>query len=215
MNVYIKKTFLNILSTVILFVINSSNAVYAENAVSKYFSDIKSFRVSFTQKTIDFETSSNKTSKGFLIVKNPHKFYLEYTEPYKLIYIADGKKLWSYDEDLEQVVVKSQANLLINTPAMILSQPKDIEKKYTVENLGTENKVEKYKLIPKEKNGTFEFIIIGFIDGNLKLMEMIDNFGQQTQLRFDKIDKNPNLKSDTFNFVPPEGVDVITDEVSS
>ncbi len=214
MNVYVKKNCLSILSAVILVVINSNNTVYAENAVSKYFSDIKSFRVSFTQKAIDFESSSNKTSKGFLIVKNPDKFYLEYTEPYKLIYIADGKKLWSYDEDLEQVVVKSQANLLMNTPAMILSQPKDIEKKYTVENMGTENKIEKYKLTPKEKNSTFEFIIIGFIDGNLKLMEMIDNFGQQTQLRFNKIDKNPDLKSNTFKFVPPEGVDVITDEVS-
>ena len=214
MNIFNKKTTLMILSTILLNV-GANNYAIAENAVSTYFSGIKSFRVTFTQKAIALDSSNSKISSGYLIVKNPDKFYLEYTKPYKLIYVADGSKLWSYDEDLEQVIVKSQSNLLINTPAMILSQPQDIEQKYKVVSLGTKNKVTKYKLIPKLKDSTFEFILIGFIDGNLKLMEMIDNFGQHTQLRFNKIEKNPNLKSNTFDFVPPEGVDIISDDASS
>ncbi len=204
-----------ILSVVLLITFSISNPVLAANAVSQYFSAIKSFKVTFTQKSLELESSSSKISSGFLIVQNPNKFYLEYTKPYKLIYVADGKKLWSYDEDLEQVIVKTQANLLANTPAMILSQPQDIEKSYKVEPLGTKNEITQYKLIPKQIDSSFEFIVIGFIDGDLKLMEMLDNFGQHTLLRFDKIEKNPNLKSNTFKFVAPEGVDVITDEVSS
>jgi outer membrane lipoprotein carrier protein len=215
MKLKINKIVFTIVTTLLVTVFTINNPVFAANAVSKYFSDIKSFRVTFTQKSIELDNASSKISKGFLIVKNPDKFYLEYTKPYKLIYVADGKKLWSYDEDLEQVIVKSQANLLVNTPAMILSQPQDIETKYKVEPLGTKQKITQYKLIPKQKNSTFEFIIIGFIDGDLKLMEMLDNFGQHTMLRFDKIEKNPDLKSNAFQFVPPEGVDVITDEVSS
>lgn len=192
-----------------------NNPVFAENAVSKYFSGIKSFRVSFTQQSLNLDSSTRNISNGFLVVQNPDKFYLEYTKPYKLIYVADGFKLWSYDEDLEQVIVKKQANLLVNTPAMILSQPQDIEKKYRVELLSSEHQVTKYKLTPKQKESSFESIVIGFIDGELKLMEMIDNFGQHTQLRFNTIEKNPNLKANTFSFVPPEGVDVISDEESS
>lgn len=218
MKLFQKELKFAILSVVILLLIivtDFNNSVLAANAVSNYFSGIKSFRVTFTQKSIELESSTSKTTKGLLIVKNPDKFYLEYTEPYKLIYVADGKKLWSYDEDLEQVIVKSQSNLLINTPAMIFSQPQEIEKKYKIINLGTKFKVTKYKLIPKQKDSTFEFIIIGFIDNNLKLMEMVDNFGQQTLLQFNKIEKNPTLKSGTFKFIPPEGVDIITDEVSS
>jgi len=207
---------LTVISIVITINVSTINTnIHAANAVSKYFSGIKSFRVSFTQKSLGIDADSSKISKGFLVVQNPDKFYLEYSKPDKLIYVADGLKLWSYDEDLEQVIVKSQSNILINTPAMILSQPQDIEKKYTVVELGTKLKMTKFKLIPKQKDSTFEFIIIGFIDGNLKLMEMTDNFGQHTQLRFDKIEKNPKLKLNRFTFVPPEGVDVITDDISS
>ncbi len=206
---------LNFKHFLFILLLSTNHLVMAANPVSQYFSDIKSFKVTFTQKSLELESSSSKISSGFLIVQNPDKFYLEYTKPYKLIYVADGKKLWSYDEDLEQVIVKSQKNLLVNTPAMILSQPQDIEKKYKVKALGTENKITRYKLIPKQKNSTFEFIVIGFIDGDLKLMEMLDNFGQHTMLRFDKINKNPDLESSTFKFTPPEGVDVITDEVAS
>ncbi|MFV2061053.1 MAG: outer membrane lipoprotein chaperone LolA [Gammaproteobacteria bacterium] len=214
-NLNFKKFFFIVSNMIFVIALSANNSAIAANAVSKYFGDIKSFKVTFTQKSIELDSSSSKISKGYLIVKNPDKFYLEYTKPYKLIYVADGKKLWSYDEDLEQVIVKSQANLLVNTPAMILSQPQDIEKKYKVKALGTEHEITRYKLIPKEKNSTFEFIIIGFIDGDLKLMEMLDNFGQHTMLRFDKIQKNPSLDSNTFKFIPPEGVDVISDEVSS
>ncbi|VAW95793.1 hypothetical protein MNBD_GAMMA22-1869 [hydrothermal vent metagenome] len=200
-----------IVATLFLF---TSNTVFAASVISKYFSGINSFKVDFTQKSIELDNSVSKVSLGYLIVKNPDKFYLEYTKPDKLIYVADGKKLWSYDEDLEQVIVKTQSNILINTPAMILSQPQDIDIKYNIIELGTKNRVTKYKLTPKLKNTTFESITIGFSDGNLKSMEMLDNFGQHTLLRFNNIEKNPSLKPNTFNFVPPEGVDVISDDVS-
>lgn len=215
MDLMIKKTSVIILTVIALNLFTVNSPVYAANPVSKYFSGVKSFRVSFSQRSLGLDSDSSKISKGFLVVQNPDKFYLEYSEPDKLIYVADGSKLWSYDEDLEQVIVKSQANILINTPAMILSQPQDIEKKYKVVDLGIKFKMNKYKLIPKQKDSTFEFIIIGFIDGNLKLMEMSDNFGQHTQLMFDKIEKNPILKSNRFTFVAPKGVDVITDDAAS
>jgi len=208
-------TNITILATLLLTLFSFTNLAYADNAISKYFAGIKAFKISFVQKSIELESTDSRVSYGNLIVQSPDKFYLEYTRPYKLIYVADGKKLWSYDEDLEQVIVKSQLNILVNTPAMILSQPQDIEKKYTIESFGTKSGIIQYKLIPKKKDSTFEFIVIGFKDGDLKVMEMIDNFGQHTQLQFKKIEKNPVLKSNTFKFIPPEGVDVITDDVSS
>jgi len=213
-----KKTLLiklNLLVLISLVIFGLNTNVYASNPVSKYFTGIKSFRVSFTQKLIEEDNIKAKESSGLLIVQNPDKFYLEYTKPDKLIYVADGKKLWAYDEELEQVIVKSQSNILVNTPAMILSQPQDIEKKYTVSKIGKEEGIVKFRLTPKQKDSTFEYIIIGFIKNDLKILEMIDNFGQHTVLKFNKIEKNPILDSKTFTFVPPEGVDVLTDEGES
>jgi outer membrane lipoprotein carrier protein len=40
-------------------------------------------------------------------------------------------------------------------------------------------------------------------------MELYDNFGQTTQIRFSKVERNPALPAATFKFTPPAGVDVV------
>lgn len=84
--------------------------------LDSYFAGVKSIQANFTQKVVLGKTGEQIT-KGKLYVVSPDKFRLDYTEPYSQLYIADGKTLWSYDEDLEQVIIKPQGNLLANTPA--------------------------------------------------------------------------------------------------
>jgi outer membrane lipoprotein carrier protein len=40
-------------------------------------------------------------------------------------------------------------------------------------------------------------------------MELHDNFGQTTRLRFTNLERNPALGASLFRFTPPKGVDVI------
>ena len=42
-------------------------------------------------------------------------------------------------------------------------------------------------------------------------MELSDNFGQTTLIRFTRLAPNPQLAADRFRFVPPPGADVIGD----
>ena len=46
----------------------------------------------------------------------------------------------------------------------------------------------------------------------LKVMEIGDNFGQNTRLVFERFDRNPKLDPANFRFVPPAGADVIGGE---
>lgn len=101
--------------------------------LTDYLNNLHTFKAKFFQTVFSGENVKKIQSDGLIVVKSPANFYLEYTSPYKLVYVADGKKLWSYDEDLEQVVVKEQGNLLINTPAMLLGNPKDLTKSYKIE----------------------------------------------------------------------------------
>jgi len=124
--------------------------------------------------------------------------------------VADGKKLWSYDEDLEQVVVKEQGDILINSPAMLLGNTKNLNKSYRIEQavMVVEGWLW-FELTPKQESSNFETVSLAFADNKLKAMEMRDNFGQTTRLEFSNIIKNPKLAKHTFKFVPPKGVDVI------
>ncbi len=198
---------LNKILLTIIFGVLSLQANASE--LTKYLSNLHTFKADFTQSVFEKNNIVKQKSKGVIIVKSPNKFYLEYNEPYKLLYVADGKKLWSYDEDLEQVVVKAQGNLLINTPAMLLGNPKDLTKSYEIEKTGFVDGWLWFELTPKQENNNFETVGLAFDNGNLVAMEMKDNFGQTTRLEFNHVVKNQDLSRKQFKFVPPKGVDVI------
>lgn len=179
------------------------------SVLTRYLNNLHTFQSDFTQSVFTPNNQTKQKSKGLIVVKNPNKFYLEYNEPYKLIYVADGKKLWSYDEDLEQVVVKEQGNLLINTPAMLLGNPKDLTKSYVIEKTGVIDGLLWFELTPKSDNSNFETVGFAFDGDKLVAMEMRDNFGQTTRLDFRNIIKNPKLAKNRFKFTPPKDVDVI------
>ena len=177
--------------------------------LTQYLSNLKTFQADFTQSVFSPSNKEKQKSSGLIAVKSPDKFYLEYKKPYRLVYVADGKKLWSYDEDLEQVIVKPQGDLLINSPAMLLGNPKDLTQSYKIENVGITEGWLWFELTPKSENNNFETVSLAFVDGELKAMEMSDNFGQVTRLKFSQIVKNPKLPKNRFKFTPPKSVDVI------
>ena len=189
------------------FVLTGLNIQASE--LTSYLNNLHTFQAGFTQSVFSSNNKVKQISKGLIVVKSPDKFYLEYNEPYNLLYVADGKKLWSYDEDLEQVVVKEQGNILINTPAMLLGNPKDLTQSYSIEKVGVTEGWLWFELTPKKENTNFESVSLAFKDNELKAMEMRDNFGQTTRLEFNKVIKNPTLSKSRFVFVPPKGVDVI------
>jgi outer membrane lipoprotein carrier protein len=42
-------------------------------------------------------------------------------------------------------------------------------------------------------------------------MQLKDNFGQTTLLRFSNLERNPALGGSLFRFTPPKGADVISE----
>ena len=41
-------------------------------------------------------------------------------------------------------------------------------------------------------------------------MELKDGFGNQTSIKFSNVNTHPNLSRGNFKFVPPKGVDVLS-----
>lgn len=127
------------------------------------------------------------------------------------IYVADGQKLWQYDEDLEQVIVKPQGQILANSPVIVLSNTKNLQKNYHVEPQGSWDGQKWFLLRPKSADTNFEQVRLAFKGKKLSTMELKDSFGQFSRLKFQHVKNNPPLKDALFTFSPPEGVDVITE----
>ena len=181
------------------------------NPVADYFKNVDTLQARFTQVLFDAAEIPTEQSKGTITVQHPDRFHLEYTEPYHQIYVADGQRLWAYDEDLEQVTVKKQAGMLANSPAMLLSNPQGLTDNYTVTKLAGAGP-DRFELTPKRADSHFERLVLSFADGKLRYMELHDSFGQMTRLEFDQVKKNPLVDSALFRFKPPPNVDIITDD---
>lgn len=182
----------------------------AASDLESYFDGLKTLSASFTQLVYAKDGEAPQQSSGIIEVERPNRFRLEYTKPYHQIYVADGKRLWSYDADLEQVTVKPQGQLLANTPAMLLSNPKRLNESFTVADLGERKGKQWFELTPRTRDTNFQRVALGF-NGPRQLAVMVlqDSLGQTTRLEFHDSHYNTPIAASRFRFVPPKGVDVI------
>jgi outer membrane lipoprotein carrier protein len=130
-------------------------------------------------------------------------------KPYKQQIVGDGTKLWIFDPDLNQVTVKKLGDSLGDSPAALLAGNNDLDKYYVLTDAGKLDDIEWLNAVPKNKDTTFERMRMGFKDDALTVMELKDNFGQTTLIKFSALEKNPKLAGDVFKFVAPKGADVV------
>ncbi|VAX14105.1 Outer membrane lipoprotein carrier protein LolA [hydrothermal vent metagenome] len=203
----LKPLFVRVLITFNLCLLGLSAA--QASSLNDFFAHTRNFSAHFSQSQFDADKKLIQSSHGSIQVERPDKFRLQYMKPYKQLYVADGKKLWSYDEDLEQIIVKPQTDALANSPAMVLSSLKLLQDNYQVSHQGKKKGVDWYRLTPKQNDAGFESVFLAFKNNTLTKMEMLDSFGQTTRLEFSDMKVNIRLADKTFTFIPPKGVDII------
>lgn len=197
-------------SALAILILTFSSVVSAKT-VQDYLGHVKTISAKFEQFVFNESTGEPDKTFGHIYVASPDKFRLEYDKPYKQVYVADGKRLWSYDADLEQVTIKKQENMLANSPAIVLSDPGNLSSAYDVKAQGVSHGVDWFYLTPHSPDSGFDHVRLGFAGNNLYVMELYDSFGQKTELHFSELRYNAKIAPDTFTFTPPKGVDVIGD----
>jgi len=178
---------------------------------SEFINGTLTARGEFEQKIFDTNHRLLQESRGVLAFSRPGRFRWSYVKPYAQLIVGDGSKVWIYDEDLKQVTVRKLDQALGSTPAALLAGNNDAMRAFTLSDKGTVDGVEWLEALPREKEGSFERIRMGFGPAGLKAMELVDAFGQITVLRFNSLERNPKLSPTLFRFSPPKGADVIGD----
>ena len=174
-----------------------------------FFNEVKTFEASFGQVVLDESLDSIDDGKGKVWIKRPGLFRWDYEPPEAQEIVGDGKQVWIYDIELEQVTVRDQQAALGRTPAILLSGGGDLENDYEIVDIGTQGRFDWVNLIPKNEESNFTEIRIGFEDNRLRLMELLDNLGQRTRMSFVDLKENHEIAEKAFTFVAPPGVDVI------
>lgn len=151
-------------------------------------------------------------SHGDFEFQRPGRFRWTYRTPYEQLIVSDGRNLFLFDKDLNQVTKKKLAGALPASPASILFGSNDFEHDFAVADDGAQDGVEWIRATPNSKDSLFERIRIGFQNGMPVAMQLRDSFGQSTELTFDHVQRNPVLAAERFTFTPPAGVDVLEEK---
>lgn len=183
----------------------------ATDRLLKFFNDVKSIQADFTQTVSAQGFADKETSKGLFRLLRPGKFRWDYDQPYEQHIIADGRRLWVYDVDMDQVIVKPLDLVLGQTPAVLLSGTASLTDRFDIEEVPghQDSSLTWVALRPKDNESSYEKLLLGFSQDNIQAMELVDNFGQTTRLQFSHVQRNPKIDPSVFDFKPPPGVDVI------
>ena len=181
--------------------------------------DAKTGRANFSQTVSAPDGLKKKTSSGSFEFARPDRFRFSYAKPFEQLIVADGRKVWLYDQDLNQVTVRAMSQALGATPASLLAggaMDKDFElvnaptKDAPTKDAPPKDGLDWVQATPRVKEGaTVQTLRIGFRGKTLAALEIVDAFGQRSLLQFSAVEINPKLPDETFRFVPPKGADVI------
>jgi len=176
-----------------------------------FWANTQSAQGAFAQSVVAKSGRKPQNSTGSFSLARPGKLRWAYEKPYKLLLVADGAKLWSYDTDLNQVTVGKMDKTLGASPAALLTG-ESLDTHFTLTEAGKvegDDRMEVVDAVPKAADSTFARVRIGLSNNLPRLMEVRDNFGQTTTLLFTEFRSNPSLSPDAFRFVPPKGADVV------
>ncbi len=177
--------------------------------VSDYFSALKTFEANFTQRVVDANGELVQESGGQVWISKPGRFRWNYSTPHHQVIVADGKRLWNYDADLEQASVSPIDETLTSTPAMLLSGLRPLSEVMNTTSIGNTGGVDWFRLQPKGQDAAVEAVRIGLRKDRLEVIEVRDGFGNQTRIRFSDIRLNQPLDPALFRLELPPGTDVI------
>ncbi|HKW37651.1 MAG TPA: outer membrane lipoprotein chaperone LolA [Burkholderiales bacterium] len=189
----------------------SASSASSLERFSEFISGFRTARGGFEQKIFDSNHRLLQESRGSLAFSRPGRFRWTYVKPYPQLIVGDGSRVWIYDEDLKQVTVKKLDQALGSTPAALLAGNNDAMHAFNLSDKGKKDGIEWLEALPRGKESSFERIRMGFDTSGLRAMELVDTFGQTTVLRFNSLERNPDLGPGLFRFSPPKGVDVIGD----
>ncbi|MCK4707140.1 MAG: outer membrane lipoprotein chaperone LolA [Gammaproteobacteria bacterium] len=202
-------------SSIVLVLLNVTT-VYADNTgvmqLKSFLKNSINFEATFSQSLFDENGIELQFSAGKFSLQKPGKFSWDYDEPYHQIIMSNGKLIWMFDSELEQVIIKPVDSSLSKTSMVLLFNETDIDKDFKVLKLDVVHGVNWLELTAIDQDSEFNSILIGMKDNLIASIKLIDGFGQTTVIKFTDISTSHEFKKNRFEFVIPKNVDVIGGE---
>jgi outer membrane lipoprotein-sorting protein len=164
---------------------------------NKYFDSVNTFKSNFLQ----FNAADSSISEGIIYIKKPDKIKVEYTNPFRTVFVKNKEIINYYDVDLDELMVLPQS---ISPIFDLLSKQPNLKTSNSVV-LSLENDQEGNVLlnteIPIKEN---KIRVLYVFDGEIKnLIGLGIDAGEIVELSFFNTSINQDIDKKTFIFDNP------------
>ena len=192
-----------------------SPASGSQAVLERFFTDVRSMQAEFEQRVVDETGMILEESDGTFYLSRPGKFRWNYAGidpavPDGSQIVADGKHIFMFDPDLEQVTQRSLRDALAQVPSLVLVQEAgNIEDHFAVTDFGLTDGLSWVALKPRAEDAGFQQLMIGFRGVIIEQIVLLDGLGNETRLKLSDVIENPELNPGVFTFRVPDGADVL------
>ncbi|MDD9999804.1 MAG: outer membrane lipoprotein chaperone LolA [Rhodospirillaceae bacterium] len=183
--------------------------------LDRFLGATRTLQADFSQELLDGEGNLVETASGTFFLKRPNRFLWSYSEPFEQQVVADAENLWIHDVELDQVTVTPLEGAIASSPAMLLSGDGQVRDGFEIVESSRDGAIVWISLTPMEQGVDFRSVQVGFDDGELFALVLIDALGQVTSIQFRNMAVNPGIEDEFFEFEPPAGADVIGEPVDN
>lgn len=176
-----------------------------------FISGLKGLDGQFSQQVFDSCGKVKELISGCVVLLVLCLFCWEYVCLYEQLIVVDGKKVWMYELDLEQVIVCEQGKEEQNSLLIVLINLVLLEQQYDVseEVVQCDGLQWLLLLLKCEIEVSFQYVVLGFNVQGLVKMEIIDVVGQWIVISFSGWKCNLGFVVGIFSFNLLKGIDVI------
>lgn len=178
--------------------------------LQKKYESINSIKAEFTQEVTSKGMPAMK-SEGKVWLKKPGKMRWEYKKPAKDLIVSDGKTIWLFQPDLNQVMERKASTAASSMATDFLSGIGSVEKEFDVKLSDVEAINHVLILTPRQEQPGLSKLILEVDKENFIVKKTIitDHFGNQTAVAFDGVKLNASMKDSLFRYAPPKGAKVV------
>lgn len=178
------------------------------DAFLQHLHAISAMQANFDQ-TVRARKRVIQRTQGTMAMQRPELFRWHIQKPMDQLVVTDGQTVWVYDKDLQQVRIRKANRDSDLNPAQLLSgRGNTLVRYYSVERKDEPPYVN-FALRPRNRRMNFTYLLFRFKGNVLLQMQLVDQVGQNSDVRFSQIKMNKPLARSQFYFKPPAGVDVI------
>ena len=182
------------------------------SGVQERYDNTADFTADVEQEIVVASAERTLRAEGTVAFKRPGKMRWVLRNHEEQVIVADGKTLWFYQPD-EQQVLKApfQAAFRSSAPISFLTGVGRITENFEV-TLGERTSGVAYlDLLPREGNADVGRLRLAVDEATHDILaaNVLDALGNETRIRFNKLRRNVGVSDEVFRFEVPEGVDVI------